>query len=374
MANSGPDELRAVREHCEGKRKEMDLATLRSLHFLPKSAEMYQTQYFYPSQDSQGNVLPLTGEMIEYTILTPAYGQAAHVDKKYIKKMVILGDVLFLPEFLAPFLVTCKAGTFLNIFPHTYVVPSNDPIVRQTSVGFIEIINKSKSAFTFGELLSDHELFFDLMMLQPDCISINIGVADIKQENVSWQFSQIPNEFVKRIQDMIGQLQTYFFNAGSKGAFAENLTYTLNLLPMYAALDAKIHNVQNVYQAVCHTNNWGTTYYNVSREEYKVLADEINKKLHRGSEGFFDKYQLVLLNPTPRWEFENLHVDRRSGLPSSEMHNAMLSNFFYALSRVACTRRICTLGIHSSRTSRKTDKQLGEGCTIMYKKTIEEEK
>ena len=170
MANSGPDELRAVREHCEGKKKEMDLAKMRALHFLPKSAEMYQTQYFYPGQDSHGNVLPLTGEMIEYTILTPAYGQAAQVDKKHIKKIVILGDVLFLPEFLAPFLVTCKAGTFLNIFPHTYVVPSNDPIVRQTSVGFIEIINKSKNAFTFGELLSDHELFFDLLMLQPDCI------------------------------------------------------------------------------------------------------------------------------------------------------------------------------------------------------------
>ena len=127
-----------------------------------------------------------------------------------------------------------------------------------------------------------------------------------------------------------------------------------------------------MYQAVRHTNNWGTTFYNVSREEYKVLADEINKKLHRNSEGFFDKYQLVLLNPTPRWEFENLHVDRRSGLPSSEMHNAILSNFFYALSRVACTRRLCTLGINSSRTSRKTDKQLSEGCTIMYKKSLEE--
>ena len=88
------------------------------------------------------------------------------------------------------------------------------------------------------------------------------------------------------IQDLIANLQTYFFKAGSRGAFAENLTYTFNLLPMYSALDSKSHNIQNLFQAVSHTNLWGTTYYNITREEYKFLADEINRKLHRGAEGF----------------------------------------------------------------------------------------
>ena len=86
-----------------------------------------------------------------------------HIDVKFIKKSVILADALFLPEFINPFLIKCKAGTFLDIFPHSYVVPSNDPLHRQTSVGFIEIIDRSQNAFTISSLLSCHDLFLNCL-------------------------------------------------------------------------------------------------------------------------------------------------------------------------------------------------------------------
>ena len=43
----------------------------------------------------------------------------------------------------------------------------------------------------------------------------------------------------EKIQELITHMQTYFFGAGSRGAFAENLTYTFNLLPVYAAADSE---------------------------------------------------------------------------------------------------------------------------------------
>ena len=61
----------------------------------------------------------------------------------------------------------------------------NNPLHRQTSVGFIEIINKSKNALTLNGLLADEELFFELLKRQPDSIIINVGMSDIKQENLS---------------------------------------------------------------------------------------------------------------------------------------------------------------------------------------------
>ena len=80
----------------------------------------------------------------------------------------------------------------------------------------------------------------------------------------------------------------------------------------------------------------------------------------------FDKYQLVLLNPTPKWKFEDLHVDRKSGLPHSGIHQEMLANFCYCLARLTCNRRICTLGVNSSRMSRIVEEQLMGGCTRIY--------
>ena len=248
------------------------------------------------------------------------------------------------------------------------MVPSNDPLHRTTSVGFVEIIDKSQNALTFSGLLADHDLFLELLRIQPDSISINIGVSDIKQENLSWHFNQIPTEYVKKFQELITHMTTYFIGAGSRGAFAENLTYTFNILPVYAAADSTEHNVQNMFQAVQHTNLWGTTYYNITRDEYKKLSDEVNKKLHKYSEEMYYKFQVVLLNPTPKWRFEGLHVGKRSGLPCPEIHNEMLHNFFYCLARVACNRRICTLGGNASRANRNIKDQLNEGCAMLYKR------
>ena len=142
--------------------------------------------------------------------------------------------------------------------------------------------------------------------------------------------------------------------------------YSFNLLPIYVAADSIDHSKQSIYNAVQHTNLWGTTYYNISREDYKYISDNVNKKLHNCKNVMFDKYQLVLLNPTPKWKFEDLHVDRKSGLPHSGIHQEMLANFCYCLARLVCNRRICTLGINSSWTSRIVEKQLMGGCSRIY--------
>ena len=94
------------------------------------------------------------------------------------------------------------------------------------------------------------------------------------------------------------------------------------------------------------------------------------KKLHKMSEVFFGKFQLVLLKPTPRWVYDDLHVDKRSGLPSTEVHHEMLTNFFYALARVVCDRKVCTLGINSSRNNRSPDSHLNSGCAELYQNTF----
>ena len=256
---------RTIREKCEHAMATMDMSVIRGQNFLPKTSDMYKEQYLYRCKDSEGNVVPLTGEVIDSLLISPSYGKEPQVNKGYIKKSVIFADALFHPEFLQPFLIKCKAGTFLDIFPHQYVVPCNDPLQNKCAVGFVEIIDKTRNSFTIGSVLDDHEIYHELLNLQPDCININIGLADIKQENISWHVSQIPLEFVKKLEKLIYSLQLYFFTAGSRGAFAEKLTYSLNLLPMYSALDADQHNVQNIYQTVQHQNLWGTNYYNVTR-------------------------------------------------------------------------------------------------------------
>ena len=269
----------SVRDRCENAMATMDMSIVRGKNFLPKSPEMYKSQYLYNLKDSTGNLMPLNGEIIDSLLISPRYGKDPQVNKCYIKKSVIFADALLHSEFLEPHVIKCRAGTFLDIFPHQYVVPCNDPLHNKCAVGFVEIIDKSRNSFTIGSVLDDFDIYHELLNLQPDSININIGLADIMQENISWHADQIPVEFVKKLEKLIYSLQLYFFTAGSRGAFAEKLTYSLNLLPMYSALDADQHNVQNIYQTVQHQNLWGTNYYNVTRDEYKTLADTINKKL-----------------------------------------------------------------------------------------------
>ena len=79
-------------------------------------------------------------------------------------------------------------------------------------MGFVEIINMSKNAFTLYGLMADEDLFKQLLTVQPDSISINIGLSDIKMENLSWHQNQISNEYIKRFQELITHMQTYFLH------------------------------------------------------------------------------------------------------------------------------------------------------------------
>ena len=78
-------------------------------------------------------------------------------------------------------------------------------------MGFVEVINLSKNALTLYGLMADEELFRQLLTVQPDSISINIGISDIKMENLAWQKNQISGEYIKRFQELIIHMQTFFF-------------------------------------------------------------------------------------------------------------------------------------------------------------------
>ena len=80
----------------------------------------------------------------------------------------------------------------------------------------------------------------------------------------------------------------------------------------------------------------------------------------------FDKFQVVMFNPTPKWRFEDLHVDKRSGLPYPEIQQQMLKKYFIVYLELYVTEKICTLGVNASRASRKIDEQLHEGCAMLY--------
>ena len=122
---SGLDNLAEIDNRSQMARDRIDMGNIRARQFLPRSRESWHNQYMYTSEDRYGQVIPLTGEKIDSLLISPVYGQQAHINGRFIKKCVILADALFLPEFINPFLIKCQAGTFLDIFPHSYVVPSN---------------------------------------------------------------------------------------------------------------------------------------------------------------------------------------------------------------------------------------------------------
>ena len=115
-------------------RRAIDMDRVRGMNFIPKTTEAWHNQYQYNSVNELGKPIPLTGEVIDDILINPIYGKTPSINIQNIKKCVILADALYLPEFMDPFLIKCQAGFFLNIFPHSYTVNCNDPLVRQTSV------------------------------------------------------------------------------------------------------------------------------------------------------------------------------------------------------------------------------------------------
>ena len=345
--------------------RRVDLEKVKKMNFIPKCLDAYYNQYPYKSTNEYGLPVELTGDTIESLIYNETYGSDPQISKKQIKKCVLLGDALYLDDFINKFFIKCRAGTFMSIFPHSYTVISNDPIVRQANVGFVEIINMSRGKLTMSDLKKDDELFKELFHLQPDIISFNVGLSDIMMENFAWQANQVPGQFIEHFKELIIYFHTYFQSAGYRGAFCDNLLYTFNMLPVYCNMDSIVHNRENIQAVKVHKDLWGTSYHNITRDVYKRTADGINKRLHGAKNVMFDMYKCVFFQPTPRWMFKGLHVDSKTGLPDSNAHDIMLRNFLYCLSRACCNKKICTLGIHSTKY-RDTDKILHEGCAKVY--------
>ena len=325
MANS------LEKSHQEGlsARHGVNLDRILGLQRLDRTRSYYERQYIYKTTDFAGNHIPLTARTIEETIFDPVIGNKPLIQPHFIRNLVLIGDALYLEEFVDPFLIKVNGQLFLDIFPHSYIVSSNDPIVSRVGVGFVRVFNRSRNALTLAGLRSDEELFKELLSLQPDCISMNVGLADIKQENVMWEREQIPGAYVKKYMDLMLQMKLYFEGAGCRGVFSKTLTFTFNLLPVYNAADSVRHNVQNPYQAVQHSNLYGTTWYNITRQEYKEISDKVNMKLHHWKLAMFNAFGVTLLDPTPKWRFEGLHVERHSGLPPRDYHIELLQNYFF---------------------------------------------
>ena len=71
------------------------------------------------------------------------------VNFRHIKVVLILGDAHFLDEHIKTHLVECEAGVFLDIWPHNYNV--GDSAGWQISIGFVRIVNHSKTALTISD-------------------------------------------------------------------------------------------------------------------------------------------------------------------------------------------------------------------------------
>ena len=183
-------------------------------------------------------------------------------------------------------------------------------------------------------------------------------------ENISWNKNQVPKLYVDKIHELMCFLYTYLINSGFRGQFIESTTFTINYLPMYTACDSARQNTLTIEQTRRHSENFGTNYCTYTRQEYKILSDCVNHKLHKSSEFLFSKFNCLLVNPTPRWEFQGSHVDPRTGMPF--LHQEMLKNFFMVMGRICCERRFCTLGPLSTRNNRRADDHLLHGCLKEY--------
>ena len=63
----------------------------------------------------------------------------------------------------------------------------------------------------------------------------------------------------------------------------------------------------------------------------------------------FDRYKVVFFQLTPRWIFNDLHVDSKTGLPDRNPWYNVNEFFCTILSHACCNKRICTLCIHSTK-------------------------
>ena len=354
--------------HANGMRavKKIDWAELRKKSFIPKSLNSYKYKFYYQTyHDYAKREIPLTGEVIDDMLLRDREWRMPLINRSHIKKIVLLGDALYLPHFMNDHLINCRAGSYLNIYPHSYKVDCTDPMRRSTTIGFVEVINLSRNAVTLNGLMAEEDLMRELAReIMPDIICFNIGIADIKQENLCWNPNGIPSAFIKRFKELVTTFHVYFAEHGAP--FLETLTFTFNMLPSYCMDESIVHNILPVEMVTEHTQFWGTTYHNLNREFARNCSNEINRRLHTCEQEMFGKFYCLLINPTPQWAYSGLGVDLVSGLPYPDRHREVISNFLFVLSRIVCQERHCTLGAASTRSMRRIDEQLMGGCKRIY--------
>ena len=85
---------------------------MRAASFIPRGIDSWNGQYYYQTEDPYGNYVPLTGEIIDDVILTRRSWHRTLIDSMCVKKVVLLCDALYLPQFLDSQLITCESGVY----------------------------------------------------------------------------------------------------------------------------------------------------------------------------------------------------------------------------------------------------------------------
>ena len=113
MANS------LEQSHQDGlnARHGVDLERILGVQRLERTRSYFERQYSYQTTDFNGKYIPLTARVIEETIFDPVIGNKSFIQPHFIRNLVLIGDALYLEEFVDPFLIKVNGQLFLDIFP-----------------------------------------------------------------------------------------------------------------------------------------------------------------------------------------------------------------------------------------------------------------
>ena len=325
--------------------------------FVGSHYEDYQNQYNYKEPLTSGTIDSLT-----------VYSNGKQIlESRDLKKIFLCGDACFLPEYLDKHLIQAKLGTYLDISPHSYRI--REWVTRfKINIGFCNIINLSEPGQTFGNVQADEELFHKFILEQPDVVSLNIGLTDIKLDNVSWRHNDLPNMYYRHLSETLKKFHDFAKSKGSCGRFIEDICFTVNLLPHYESCDATNHNKRSIEETRQHYNAWHTNYYNLERHQYAELANRVNHCLRKNAKELFRLYKCVIIQPAPIWQFAGVHADPSTGLPEAAYHEMFIRNYLFIIHRFICSRHYCRIDTMASLDRKATAVNLVHGCIRYHTK------
>ena len=120
-----------------------------------------------------------------------------------VQKIMVFGDWIVHCNCFSQFLLRSTVGGYLDIDPHMYIMHEQFSRMK-IPVGFVKIINKSEMALTFNRLRASHDLLDKFIDTQPEVVCINIGLSDMKMENISWCNADLSKTLSQKVTGHIG--------------------------------------------------------------------------------------------------------------------------------------------------------------------------